>query len=137
MKREPDEKQYKRKEASIVNSLKYLSRLESSLLEVIYGGAGATKAAPRQKSGSENIMRLEYDHHFKSTGRARFHTDHTNLCLGVVQITTGESSEIFCSCLVGSRDPVNKRMRKGSLNTARCIMLRNVVVWVTLYIDLR
>jgi hypothetical protein len=60
------------------------------------------------------------------------------MCLGVVQITTGESSEIFCPCLVGGRDPVNKRMRKGSLNNlkARCIMLRNVAKWVTFYIDL-
>lgn len=80
-------------------------------------------------------MRLEYDHHFESTGRARFHADHTDLCIGVVQISNGESPEIFCSCLVGGRDPVNKWMRKGRLNRARCIMLKNVTE-VTFYIDL-
>jgi hypothetical protein len=80
------------------------------------------KAAP-----SENITRLEHDHHFKTTSGTRFHTDHAHLCIGVVQITTGESSEIFCSCWIGGGDPVmNKRMRKGRLNKVRCIILRSV-----------
>jgi len=52
------------------------------------------------KMGSENIMRLKHDHHFKSTSGTRFHADHTNLRIGVVQITIGKLSEIFCSCLV-------------------------------------
>ena len=81
-------------------------------------------------------MRLEYDHHFESTSCARFHTDHTNLCLGVVQIMTSESSENFFPCLVGGRNPVNKGTRNGSLNRARCTMLRNVFEWVIFYTDL-
>jgi hypothetical protein len=80
---------------------------------------------------SENIIRLQYDHHLDSTSRAYFYGDHTNLCVGVVQITIGESSEIFCSSLVGGRDPVNKRMRKGSMNKARWIVLRDVSEGVT------
>jgi hypothetical protein len=76
-------------------------------------------------------MRLEHDHHFESTGGPRFRADHTNLCIGVLQITTGKLSEIFCSCLVGGRDMVNKRTRKRGLNRAWCIMLWNVVEGVT------
>ena len=72
-------------------------------------------------------MRLEHDHHFISTSSSRFHADYTNLCIGVVQITNGESTEMFCSSLIGSRDPVNKRMRKGAINGALCNMLGNVV----------
>ena len=136
MKREgriPGEEQTKHKKAgsydySTVNSHGYLHRLVgSSFLEVNSRGAGA----------SENIMRLEYDHHFELTTGGCFHADHPNLCIGLVQITTGESSEIFCSCLVGGRDPVNKRVREGSMNKARCIVLRNVAEGVTFYIDLR
>ena len=72
-------------------------------------------------------MRLEYDHHFISTSSPRFHADYTNLRIGVIQITNGEPTEMFCSSLVGSRDPVNKRMRKGIINRALCNMLTNVV----------
>ena len=72
-------------------------------------------------------MRLEYDHHFISTSSLRFHAHYTNRCIGVIQITNGEPTEMFCSSLVGSRDPVNKRMRKGTINRALCNMLRNVV----------
>ena len=88
------------------------------------------KVALGQETASENIMRLKCDHHFKSTSGARFHADHTNMCTGVLQITTGESPQIFSSYLVGDRDPVNKRMREGSLNIW-CIMLRTVVERVT------
>jgi hypothetical protein len=76
-------------------------------------------------------MQSEDDHYFKSTHGARFHADHINLCVGVLQITTGELSQVFCSCLGGGRDPVDKRMRKGGLNRVRCIMLRNVAKGVT------
>jgi hypothetical protein len=58
----------------------------------------------------------------------------------VVQITTGESSEIFCSCWVGGGDLVmNKRLRKGGLNKVRCIILRSVAEAerVAFWIDLR
>jgi hypothetical protein len=82
-------------------------------------------------------MRLEHDHHFKTTSGTRFHADHTYLCIGVVQITNGESSEIFCPCWVGGRHPVDKRMRKGALNKARCVMLRNIAKGVTFRIHLR
>ena len=67
-------------------------------------------------------MRLEYNHHFEPTRGTRFHADHTYLCIGVMQITNGESSEIFCSSWVGGRNPV----RKGGLNKTWCVMLRNV-----------
>ncbi len=52
---------------------------------------------------------------------------HTNLCIRVID----QSSEIFCSQLVGGRDPVNDRMRKG-LNRVWCNMLGNVAKMVTL-----
>jgi hypothetical protein len=80
---------------------------------------------------SEDIMRLEYDHHFISTSSAGFHADHPNLCIRVVQIMTGESSEIFCSSLVGRRDPLNKGTGEGGVNRVRCIILRNVAEGVT------
>jgi hypothetical protein len=38
--------------------------------------------------------------------------------------------------LVGVRNPVNKRVRKGSLNKVRGNTLRNVAKGVTFYIDL-
>jgi hypothetical protein len=72
-------------------------------------------------------MRLEHDHHFKTTRGTHFHTDHAYLCIGVVQITTGKPSEIFCSCWIGGGDPVmNKLMRKGRLIKGWCIILRSV-----------
>jgi hypothetical protein len=87
------------------------------------------KTAPRRKIASE-IGRLEYDRHFNSTSGASFHSDHTNLGIGMMQIMTGESSKIFYSCLAGrgrGRDPVNKRrMRKVGLDKARCNVRRNV-----------
>ena len=50
-----------------------------------------------------------------------------------MQITNDESSEVFCSCLVGGRD----LMRKGGLNEAWCVMmLRNIVEGVTFWIHL-
>jgi hypothetical protein len=95
--------------------------------------------APRQKTASE-IWRLEYDRHFNSTSGGRLHRDHANLCIRVVQIMAGESSEIFYSCLarwVGGRDPMNKRMRKGCLNKVRCNVRRNVAKEVTFLIHLQ
>lgn len=47
--------------------------------------------------------------------RHHFHIDHVNLCIGMVPIPTGELLEIFWSWLVGNRDIVRKRMRKGGL----------------------
>jgi hypothetical protein len=76
----------------------------------------------QRKKASEKIVRLEYNHHFEPTGGTRFHADHTYLCIGVMQITNGESSEVFCSCLVWGRGPE----RKGAPNKAWCVMLRNV-----------
>jgi hypothetical protein len=84
---------------------------------------GTAKAAPLPKRLSENTIRLENDHHFKSTGGQCLHADDTNLRIGVVHITTGKSPKIFCSSVVGRRDPVNKWVRKGSLDGALCIML--------------
>jgi hypothetical protein len=49
-----------------------------------------------------------------------------------MQITNGESSEVFCSCLVGGRGPA----RKGAPNKAWCVMLRNEVEGVTFWIHL-
>ena len=87
------------------------------------------------------IRCLEYDRHFNSTSGASFHSDHTNLCIGVVQIMTGESLEIICPCLrrVGGRDPMNKRIRKGSLSKAWCKVRsrRNVAKGVVFLIRLR
>jgi hypothetical protein len=80
-------------------------------------------------------MRLEYDHHFELASGARFHADHADPCIRVVQITTGKSSEILCTSLVGSRDPVNKGVRKGVLNRARCIILRSVAKRIHLWRD--
>jgi hypothetical protein len=85
---------------------------------------------------SENIIRLEYNHHFKSTSGPRLHSDHIDLCIGVMQITIGKPSEVFCSSLVGGGGPVNKLLRKGGLNRARRIILRNVAERVTFQIDL-
>jgi hypothetical protein len=97
----------------------------------------AAKAESQQKTALEKIIRLKYNNHFNSTGGASFHTDHINLCIAVVQITNGKSSEIFCPSLVGDRDPVNKWARKGTLNRALFIMPRNVTEGVTFYIHLR
>ena len=94
--------------------------------------------APRQKTASE-IWRLEHDRHFNSTGGARFHSDHTNMCIGVVQIVTGKSSKIFCSYLggrVGGRDPMNERIRKGGLNKVWSNVRRNVAKGVMSLIHL-
>ena len=86
------------------------------------------------------IRCLEYDRHFNPTSGASFHSDHINLCIGMVQIVTGESSEIFYSCLGGQgggRDPMDKRMRKGDLDKAWCIVRKNVAKGVMLLIDLQ
>ena len=83
---------------------------------------------PRQNTASE-IRRLEYDHHFNSTSSTGFHGGHTDLCIRVVQIMSGKSSETFCSCLggrTGDRDLVNKWMRKGGLNRTWCNVTRDV-----------
>jgi hypothetical protein len=78
---------------------------------------GAQRKKHRQKAASEIDRRLECDHDFIMTSDAFFHTDHTNLCIWMVPITTCELSEILWSRLVGNRDTVNKRpgMRKGGL----------------------
>jgi hypothetical protein len=58
----------------------------------------------------------------------------------MVQIMTNESSKIVCSCLagrVGGGDPMNKRVRKGGLNKAWCIMRRNVAKVVMFLIQLQ
>jgi hypothetical protein len=57
----------------------------------------------------------------------------------MVQIMTGKSSEIICSCLrrVGGRDPMNQRIRKGGLNKAWCKVRRNVAKGVVFLIHLR
>jgi hypothetical protein len=73
--------------------------------------------------------RLECDHDFILTSGARFHTDPTNMCSGVVPITTGKSSEILWSWLVGSR-------RKGSLRGVWYHMLGNIAKEVTFLIHL-
>jgi hypothetical protein len=109
-----------------------------AFIEVISRGAEAAKVETHlKKIASEDITRLQYDHHLNSATRAYFHGDHTDLCVGVVQITIGESSEIFCSSLVGGRDPVNKWMRKGGMNKARWIVLRNVSEGITFQVHLR
>ena len=72
---------------------------------------------------SENIIRLEDDHYFKSTSGQCLHADDTNLRIGMVHVTTGKSSEIFCSSLVGGRDPANKWVRKAALNGSLSIMV--------------
>lgn len=95
--------------------------------------------ADRQNTASE-IRRLEDDRYFDSTRGASFHGDHTNLCIGVVQVMTDESSKIFCSCLggrVGGRDTMNKRMRKGGLKKAWCNVRRNVTKGVMFLIHLQ
>jgi hypothetical protein len=93
---------------------------------------------PGKKTASE-IRRLEYDCHFNLASSASFHSDHSNLCIGMVQIMTGEPSEIVCSCLrrVWGRDPMNKRIRKGGLNKAWCKVRRNLTKGVVFLIHLR
>ena len=58
----------------------------------------AKTATPAAKTTSE-IRRLEYDRHSYSASGDSFHSDHPNLCIGMVQIIPGELPEIFCSCL--------------------------------------
>jgi hypothetical protein len=87
---------------------------------------------PCQERASGNIRCLQYDHDLKATSGALFRGDHTNLCVRVVQITIGQSSEVVGSRLVGGRDPVNKCMGKGGLRRARCNVLRKVAKEVML-----
>jgi hypothetical protein len=61
------------------------------------------------------------------TSDVRFHADHTNPGVGMMQVTTGESSEIL-SLWTGNRDPVSKWIRKRGLNRAWC----DVVRWVAI-----
>jgi hypothetical protein len=56
----------------------------------------------------------------------RLHADHANLRVRMVQVTTGESSEILCHWLARNRDPVSKWIGKRSLSRAWCDMLRRV-----------
>ena len=88
------------------------------------------------------IRRLEYDRHFNSASGASFHSDHTNLCIGMVQIMTSESSKIFYTCLgrrpgFGGRGPMNKRVRRGGLDKAWCVVRRNVAKGAVLLIHLQ
>jgi len=91
----------------------------------------------RPKMALETARRLEYDDDFISTSGARFHTDHTNLAIGVVPITTGKLSEILRSLLVGGRDTVIKWMRKSGLRRVWYDMLRNMTREVTFLIHRR
>jgi hypothetical protein len=69
---------------------------------------------------------FDYDHRFISSGDALFRADETNLTLGVVYISIGESSEILFSRLVGGRDSMDKRIRKGGLRRVWWdLLLRN------------
>ena len=72
----------------------------------------------------------EYDHHLNPTSGPRFHADHANLHIGVVQIMTGHSSKYFCSSMVGGRNVVNEWIRKGTVD--RRALLRDVVKRVAL-----
>jgi hypothetical protein len=89
------------------------------------------------EDGLETIRGLEYDHDFVSTSGARFHTDHANLAIGVVPITTGKLSEILCSLLIGGKDTVIKWMRKSGLKRICYNMLRNMTREVTFLIHLQ
>ena len=60
------------------------------------------------------------------TSSARFHADHTNLRVRMMQVTTGKSPEILCCWLTGNRDPVSKWIGERSLSRARCDILRRV-----------
>ena len=84
----------------------------NALISVI---PGESENVPQQMTASETDRHLECDHDFILTSGARFRTDHTNLCIGVIPIATSKLSEILWSWLVGSTDTVNKLMRKGSL----------------------
>lgn len=97
-----------------------------------------TKTGTRKKNTSE-IRCLEYDRHFNSTSGTSFHSDHTNLCIGVVEIMTGESPEISYSCLGGrggGRGPMSKlkRMRQGGLDKAWCKVRGNVAKGVIMFL---
>jgi hypothetical protein len=100
---------------------------------------GDTRTVRKRYPPSE-IRRLEYDRHFDSTSGASFHSDHTNLCIRMVQIMTSESPEIFCSCMegpVGGRGPMNKRARNCGPNKTWCFVLRNVAKGVVFLIQLQ
>jgi hypothetical protein len=82
----------------------------------------------RKASESRNIRSLDYDHRFISSVDTLFRADYTNLTLGVVHISIGESSEIHFSALVGGGDPVNKRMSKGGLRRIWCDLVLGKMV---------
>ena len=78
---------------------------------------------------SENIIRFERNYHVKSTCAGTwFHVDHINLRIRVMQETTSKSSEIVFpgQQLVRREDPVNKRIREGSLSRTRWNLLRGI-----------
>jgi hypothetical protein len=78
-----------------------------------------------KKVTSENIRRIDNNHHIESTSRAWFHPDHIDLRIGVVQVTTSEPSEIVFPLLDRGRDAVKKWMGAGSLGNTWCNMLRD------------
>jgi hypothetical protein len=78
---------------------------------------------------SENIRCFENNYHIESTCAGTwFHVDHINLRIWVIQEATSKSSEIVFSgpLLVRREDPVNKRIREGSLSRIRWNMLRGI-----------
>jgi hypothetical protein len=60
------------------------------------------------------------------TSNARFHADRTNLRVRMMQVTTGESSEVLCRWLTRDRDPWGKWIGKCGLSRAWCDVTRRI-----------
>ena len=86
---------------------------------------------------SEDIKRIENNHHVESTSRASFRPDHVDLRIGVVQVMTSELSEIVFPLLDGGRDAVKKGIGGGSLGNAWCNMLRDIAKMAMILISLQ
>ena len=80
-----------------------------------------------QRHGAlENIRQFQYDHHLAVASDAWFHGDQMDLRVGTVQVANGQSSEILCCWLTGSRDPLGKWIEKRGLSGELWNMLRNM-----------
>ena len=66
-----------------------------------------------QVAASKKVSEFEGDDHPYSIRGTRFHTDHVNLGIGMIQVAIRESTEDFCGRLADGRDLVRPSIKVG------------------------
>ena len=88
-----------------------------------------------QGKASEYICDFKCDNHLISASGAWFHANHINLRIGVMHITAGESSEIFCRWL--AKTLLSRWIKEGDLDRVLYNTLRTIVEEVVSFVSLQ